>query len=246
MSGLTRFPYRFPEKFPREFGREPVSGAPPFAERILDLFGAAVIGYWKLDEASGTAVIDSSPQMQTNGLYSGGVTLANALSPAGTLCPLFDGTNGKASAQSAGWAADFNGAEGSCAFFSKNVSHTNNEYILYFAVNSSNRVGFQQLGADGAFQWLYSAGGTADNKNILSVPAGFHQHIMTWSATDDKVRHYVDGVESGAALTGLGIFAGSIATSDIGGLTGVSFANVNIAHLYFLNRAMTPTEVATQ
>jgi len=56
---------------------------------MLGIGGVDQVCYYPKNEATGSAIIDLSGKM-SNGLYTS-VTLANVLSPSGTLCPLYDG-----------------------------------------------------------------------------------------------------------------------------------------------------------
>ena len=81
-----------------------------YAQRILSIAPNNIVGYWPLDEHSGTTVTDKSRQ-GNNGSYTG-VTLNNAKGPDGRGIPFFDGTNDFGDIYSAALNSDFNGNEG--------------------------------------------------------------------------------------------------------------------------------------
>lgn len=217
-------------------------GGQSYADKIIALFGASLIGYWKLDEPSGTAVIDSSPQKQTNGLYSGGVSLANAVSPPGTPAPLFNGTNGVADVFSAGLASDFSGTEITLICWLKKEAHVNYKVLLYFNADSVNYVLLQQGGGANFLGFNYVAGGVSDGLvNLAATDGSWYCLGVTVSATADKAYGYVNGVQSAPHDT-LGVWAGTIVGAKLGGFTG-AYSNVWLAHCMLLNKAATPAEM---
>jgi hypothetical protein len=58
--------------------------------QVADIYG--LVGWWKLNETSGTAAADSSG-VSRNGTYANGVTLGGTGPTAGTYAASFDGTN---------------------------------------------------------------------------------------------------------------------------------------------------------
>lgn len=76
--GFKSFPI-FGRGLARGLGRADDGGEhiTPMAQRILAIKQSNLIGYWKLDETTGTTVRDSSPT-GANGTYAGTFTLNQA------------------------------------------------------------------------------------------------------------------------------------------------------------------------
>jgi len=72
--------------------REYTPSAPlvtPYQQKLLDIAGTDIVCYCPMDETEGSAIVDLSGKM-SDGLYVA-TTLAQDLSPSGTLAPQFDG-----------------------------------------------------------------------------------------------------------------------------------------------------------
>lgn len=215
-----------------------------------------LIGYWKMDEPSGSVSIDSSPE-GNNGAYTG-VTLGQPGVGQGYAvgtCPLFDGVGDFNNIYSAGLAADFDGAEGTLALWAK-VSAAGvwtdgvARHLAIFAVDGSNRLRIQRTATDNTLLWEYLAGGTAEQRTsaVLGGVTDFFHIGLTWSKSGDVVRAYASGAQVGADMTGLGTWAGVPAAG--GAVLGAFNLTPNfpwsgfLAHAALYNRALTAAEMA--
>lgn len=221
-----------------------------YSRRCINLFGSALIGYWKLDETSGTMILDSSPQ--GNHGTSAGLALANMALPAqiGGKAAYFDGSGGYASVFSAGLDADFNGAEGTLmAWFQATAAEwgeTTLRRLLYFGEDADNRVTFQRSAAN-KVDVVYEA----DNTTEARVPdelntANWYHLAITWCKLNDRIRVYRAGAQFGTDSTGLGTYSGGLTWAMIGA-TNTSPGNPfkgHIGHVMLLNREASDEEVA--
>lgn len=118
-------------------------------------------------------------------------------------------------------SGDFNPPEGSWEFWiiSRTAGQWTDSTLHYFGigrVDASNEVRiFKSAGNDTALD--YVAGGFADGVIIAGFdPGTLPTHLaIAWSVAADEVRVFVNGVQTGTTQTGLGTWAGTIATARI-------------------------------
>lgn len=178
------------------------------------------IAYWPLAEASGTVMTDESGNGR-NGAYraSGEPLLGQTGIGDGRTAALFDGTNDYANAFSASTQAAFNGPEGTIALWFKAGgagvwTDATDRRLAQFRVDANNRAYLQRSTTNNVITANYIAGGTAKAVNFTTAAPTTWQHFaMTWSKTADQMIAYVNGVQVGAIQTGLGTWAGSLATT---------------------------------
>lgn len=185
-----------------------------YAEKVIGLLGSSnVIGYWKMDEATGTTAADSSAE-GNNGTYSG-CTLANAAMPAaiGGSAPLFDGVNDVLDVYSAGLEADFSGAEGGFACWAK-VFHagvwTDGVSRFVMRVSNSDNSDFfaiQRTSTNNQLVFRRQAGGV-NSQITASLSSTDWLHLaITWSVSADTFKVFINGTQEGSTLTGLAAYS---------------------------------------
>lgn len=216
--------------------------------RVRNIFGGDLIGYWPLWEPSGVTAYDISGRGH-HGVHTG-VTLGETGIGDGHTSPLYDGTNDFTNIYSAGLGADFNGAEGTLMIWAKVANAgvwTDGTFDtpVDFKVDVSNRVVFSKRNVDNRTQCFYIAGGTTDSVVITMSLTGWFSLAMTWSASNDEVIVYLDGVQSGATQTGLGTWAGEPGTALIGSEPVAPFNpwSGNLAYAALGARALTPAQI---
>lgn len=186
-----------------------------YLEKVKGVEPSSLIGLWLQNEQSGSVSYDRSGQ-GNDGAYTG-VTLGQAGVPGmGYTSPFFDGTNDYNDIYSAALNADFDGQEGTFVQWI-NVNDWedgDNRGSLRFYVSASNEAKFQRSSTNNRLTYTYTAGGTSNaiNANAKS-DTGFVPCAMTWSKTGDKVISYYDGTQNGSTMTGLGTWAGNLATT---------------------------------
>lgn len=230
-------------------------GSLPFSQQVISLFGANLIGYWQLNETSGTTATDSSPE-GNNGTYTG-VDLANHALPSavGGKAPYFDSVNDDVNIYSAGLASDFSVSAGSMIVLAKVYNSgvwTDNTVRCIFkvGVNDNNFVAFiKQADANGNdVRCNYRAGGTSKLVDIDTTTTGWAMYGITWNTSADEVKVYFNGAQSGSTQTSLGTWAGSLASGQcyIGRYNTAPYRWYGyIGHAILLKKTATPTEMLT-
>ena len=221
---------------------------PTYPDRVI---ATGPIRYWPLWDLAGPAAIELI--VGDNGAYTG-VTLADALAPDGSPCPRFDGANDFVNVFSAALQAAFNGAEGSIAAWARvfNVgvwTDGNVRDVVRFYSLGTNQLTLLRWVNNNRFSWYYAAGGVVElrDRNAENTVDWFHV-ALTWSAIADQVIAYWDGVQEGAIMGALGVWAGLLAaaTTNIGCYNNAGPSEVWngwLAHVPLWDRALTPAEV---
>lgn len=219
------------------------------------------IAYWPQWEPSGgvsRCLVDSAQ----NGAYTG-VTLGQPGIGDGRTSPFFDGANdfnnvftptfrdrfaltnhGAPGAVSEGavmvWARVANAGVWTDA--------VNRRPLSLVVVNGVNDVYFQKRAGANQFLFVYTAGGVTHFLTIALNTILWFNAMITWSASADEVRFYLDGVQQGVTLNGLGVWAGNLAaTRTIIGAQVTMPAEVfhgYLAHGAVWDRALSPAEIA--
>ena len=191
-----------------------------YVKKVVGIDPSNLIGYWPMAETAGGTANDESAQ-GNDGAYTG-VTLANAAGPDGKLCPWWDGANDNNNVQSAGFAGDFDGGEGTFMCWGKvhNAGVWTDgalRYIFRTQKDVNNTVYINKNTANNRIQFVYKAGGTLEQQNseAHSETTWFHVAI-TWSATADKVIYYFNGSQDGLVDATLGAFVGPVVSSVVG------------------------------
>lgn len=223
-----------------------------YSQRLKNLFGSSIVGYWRGNEEAGTVAVDYSGNGY-NGVYTG-VTLGQEGIGDGLTCPLYDGANDFTNIYSAGFAGAFNVNAGTHAiwlrmfnaaawtdgtaraFFDIRADDTNRGTLLRSTVN--NRLDFE-----------YQAGGTLSQVVLSGMSSLDWMHIaFTWDTVADQFKAYFNGIQTGATQTGLGVWVGALSSTrcTIGSYTTTPLAVTNgwLAHALDLNRVATPAEMA--
>lgn len=233
----------------------PVSGAGAgrytFTDFLKSVFGASLIGYYPLAEQSGTTATDESGNGR-NGTYTA-PTLAQPSIGDGRTATSFDGSTSYITLP-AGIGSAFSAAEGTALLFFRIPTWATWQLnalkrTLTLQVDTNNRVlldheatTINQLG------WFYVAGGTVKSRtvsHVTTLAGGYICQALTWNKAQDRARAYLNGVQQGADLTGLGVWAGTPATLFIGSASAVPGNPWNglIAHVAIGTRELTAAEI---
>lgn len=181
-----------------------------YSTRVL---ATSPLRYNKLNEASGTAIVDSSGNGYT-GMYTG-VELANADSPfLPDKAPLWDGTNDYGNLYSAAFASAFNMDEFTILYWLKVSAagvwtDSTVRYLGRFVRDANNQLNFNRAAANNRV--TLTRIGNATTKTItlngLSSTDWFSLAISCSVAgggllSAGDLRAYINGVEVGTAQTG--------------------------------------------
>jgi hypothetical protein len=227
----------------------PIGGA-SYAAKIKALFGANLIGYWQMNEESGTNANDSSPE-GNDGTFTG-VTLANGAMPAkiGGYAPLFDGANDYVDIYSAGLNSDFNGQLFSVMMWTQWVyPDTTQRQAIRLKVNASNDFYMEYYNAGTVLRCGYVAGGISKLQNFTNTKPTTWVHLAaTVSKSADQFIIYLNGTAVGSPSTGIGAWTGNLLSAQtIIGAAVTTPSNVfsgHIGHVMMLNAAATPAQIA--
>ena len=211
------------------------------------------IAYWPLAEASGSTIVDASGNGR-NGAYTA-VTLGAAGIGDGRTSASFDGSASFGDIYSASLAGAFNGAEGTamgwCRVSGAGVwTDATIRRVIYLQADANNRVLIQRSSTNNVLDFIYIAGATNKTTSNAAGPTTGWLHVaITWSKSADQVKGYVSGAQIGATQTGLGTFAGSLATTTtLLGASAQTPSNVwsgTLAHMAIFTRALSATEIAS-
>jgi N-acetylneuraminic acid mutarotase len=193
----------------------------PYHEKVLAIQPTKLIQYMRLNDTSGTAAVDSSGN-GNNGAYTA-VGLANAPGPDGVNCAYFDGVAGtRLTPYSADFASDLGIAREitigvwmkaeEAALWLDGATHSlmklrdgdaNNVIEIYKTLNN-NRITYS-----------YKAGGVASVVHVATTaPLGWVPVMLTASLVSDAVCVFINGIQVGPTLTGVGTFANVIGSYE--------------------------------
>ncbi len=198
----------------------PWASAPDVFVYTNKVIALAPIAYWPMSELSGLTMLDASGNAR-DGAYKGvgGPLLGQIGIGDGRNAPLFDGTDDYANAFSAALQAAFSGVAGTIVQWVKVSaagvwSDSTTRRSLQFQVDANNLVRFGRGTVNNQFVGAYTAAGTTKSVVVTTAaPTGWVHWAITWDAGADEVKVYMNGVQTGTTQTGLGVWAGSIATT---------------------------------
>lgn len=218
---------------------------------VLGVRTASLLAYWPFNEKSGSIVDNAQGVSARDGLYSG-ISLNASTGPFGGPAGRWALGGDHADMQTASLASVINTAEGSVSVWAKVATagiwtDATQRRVFYFAVDGSNFVTITRPTVNNRLDGIYRAGGTQELISKTSYnPTGWMHLVITWSASNDRVRFYVDGTQVGADATGLGTWAGSVSSFYAGSQTPSTNAwNGFISNLVIWSAELTSAEVIT-
>ena len=214
-------------------------GLPDYQGKIETLFGANVVGYWPLDEASGAVANDTSASNKD--LAYSGVLLGQPGIGDGKTCPYFDGVNDSVSSGWAQLSGTLNVLEGTLMVWAKPVGGWS-AATAGGLVEMTNMGGTNTLMGKGTGVIGYWS--AVEYASLKSSYTGWLHIGHTWSATSGLRKFFVDGnpVADGVAFTTLPVGYPAILNAGSGWLSNNWF-NGWMAHIVLLNRAATESEM---
>lgn len=190
-------------------------GGVSYLETVLAL---NPIVYWPMNETSGTVADNAEGTAARDGSYTG-VTLNSIASPiTADNAPLWDGINDHLNIYSTSLNTAFNGQEFTIGIWCKSVAgawaDAANHRALFMRVDGNNFLSIS-INTSGNMEYSYRAGGSA--KAITSAAMSgstdwFHAAISA-SLAGDTFKAYENGAQVGTTQTGLGTWAGSLAST---------------------------------
>ncbi|MFL5304581.1 MAG: beta strand repeat-containing protein [Polyangia bacterium] len=198
-----------------------------------------LVGYWKLDETSGTSAADISGNANT-GTWHGGVSRTASVPATITFADpqaiTLDGTSGYVTLGTTNLPA--NNAAQSISLWYKGTPNGGNQNMVSMSDGSSSAV---QLGFRGSTLIAWTWGGGTLISTTATNDSNWHHAVYTYDGTTDRI--YVDGslAASGTSTHQTGaVTAAYLGTYNASGeLFGGSLDDVRI-----YNRAVSAAEVA--
>lgn len=231
----------FPRPFSAPFDRHAAAAAAVYTDKIVSLFGSALVGYYPLSETSGTTVFDASGNGR-NGTLGGAYTLGAAGIGDGGTSILFDTGYGTVydNARAASPWDIF--AEGSLLGWMQipDLSVWNELWTMRsigvvmsdWNPNYGHKVG-KGIGVD---EIKYLLGLPTSISYIVAHPTNWNHVGVTWSQTSNAAYMYWNGVVVGGTVWY------NLATVWMQVYISQNFKG-RLAHIAFLNRAATASEM---
>lgn len=208
--------------------------------------------YLPLSELSGSVAYDATINAR-NGTYSN-VTLLAAPLIGKSSSARFNGTSSFCNFHSAAFEAAWNGAEFTIEGWAQVASSgvwtdaASRCLIRIRRSASSDRVDIVKSTVNNQLDFIYIAGGTTKSYTHASFSPILPFHIaITVSASADQVKVYVNGIQVSSTLTGLGVWGGTLDSTQCC-LGSVSTAGNTVwsgtqGHWAIWNRALTASEI---
>lgn len=227
-------------------------GGAKYWQRLKSIFGSAIVSYLPLSESSGAIAADLSGNSRTGAYIN--CTLANAIGPDNQPIPYLDGSTSLINWYTASLLSAFPGAEGTLliggavpeAVWTDGVTRR----LLYFEVDANNFIGINRTPTNNQMSLSRRGGGSAAKTTLINslTTTNIMQFGLTWSESADEVICYYNGAQSGAKLTGLGAWTGSLNADRmcIGALRKTSPIQMWLGWVWtavILNRPATPLEM---
>lgn len=194
-----------------------------YMEKVLLTQKSGLIGYWPLNEESGTTALDysSNGYNATTKNVVRGWNDRRMLALDGNKCAQFDGSTTAIDVSNA--SDDEPTTEGSLSVWvatpQAQLAGTTAMYIATLDADANNYIRLSFDTTAYRFTAAYAGGGSAQtvtsplvyNNSVAAELPTWHHFVMTWSATNDALNFYVDSVAQTAA-TSLGTWSGSMDT----------------------------------
>jgi hypothetical protein len=211
-----------------------------------------------MNEYSGTTAWDLGSQWAGNtehGTYTA-VKLADSYAPDGSPAPYFDGSTSKLNVYVA--ASEDTTLVGTVAAWfrmeKEYLDGTTLGRIFSMGVDANNVVLLEKTATANTLRAAYIAGSTTKSVSPTLYTQGpnqygeWHHLAMTYSSTDDAVKVYLDGAQSGSTASSLGTWSGSVAsTIYVIGASATTPSNVFkgwIAHVCQWSSVLTADEIS--
>lgn len=224
---------------------------PQYHQRVL---ATDPIAYWVQDEKQGLVSYDMVTARDTgarNGAYTG-VTLGQPGIGDGRASPFFDGVNDFNNILTPDLIAVLDPTEftvlvwfqvANAGVWTDGIDRT----CLWIA-NAANTEFIQiaKPAAANQLAWFLQAGGVFRVRFLATSVIGWHSAVLTVSETADEMRAYLDGVQIGATINGLGAWVAVVTQSMLFALTVAPAQPWHGwgAHIAIWDRALTPEELS--
>jgi hypothetical protein len=216
-------------------------------QRVRAVQPYRLVAYWRLNESSGSYAGDSSGNGY-DGTASGVAWGQDGIGDGDTAAG-FDGVNDYVAVYSEGLAGEFDGDEGTLMIWARRRLSTSTGHTVRIGTTGgmSYLAIYYDL-ANGRFRFRREASGSKI-QNYYTATTEWVCLAMTYSRSADELKAYVNGVQAGATVTGLGAWVGELLLTQcaLGSFYAVAPAQVwdgSLAHAALWNVALTPGEIA--
>lgn len=228
-------------------------GSQAYSAKVLSIQSTNLIGYWPLNEASGTNADNAEGTAARDGTYNSDVStwpVGTGIGDSNT-APVFDGANDYVSIDTASLISAFSGAAGTVLVWDKISTAVweggNALRLIELFADNDNHVRLGKTTNNNEIQYLYRAQGTSEQTLLTSISrTDFFSIAITWDKSDNAMKAYYAGSQTGSTQTIAGTWAGSLATLLIGSRTdaGANYWAGGGAHVAIWTKALTAGEVA--
>lgn len=186
-------------------------------QRILSTQSSNLIGYWKDDENIGSTAKDSSATA-ADGAYGGTVTLGQPGIGDDSLSTLYGGGRISLATPISTLNSAFVTTLGTLFCCARIINPSvwidaTTRVAFEIGADANNRVFLSKLNTNNTLQISHRAGGTVKSASVTTSTTDWFSFGMTWDKANDQVIGYFNGAPMGAAVTGLGIWTGSLSSS---------------------------------
>ncbi len=134
----------------------------------------------------------------------------------------FDGLNDFVNIISSGLATAFNEPAGEIGAFGSGIMDGSFRALIRLQTSSGNVIQLDENNASGEMRFIHIAGGTAKIITPTGIAASERMLFnMSWSEADDELKAYINALQVGSTVTGLGTFVTSGLTLGLIGATTV-------------------------
>ena len=236
----------------------PLTGAGPsvggsifdYANKVAAIEAGDLIAYWPMWEAAGAVADNYEGTAVRDGAYTG-VTLGQPGIGDGNTCPFFDGANDMLDVYTTSFRDAFSGAAGTVAIWVQasvaEWGDGTDRRIFNFYVDGNNRVYMQRVEPNEVVI-TYEAGNVIETAIVTGfTTASFYHLAVTWDKAAEEVKLYKNGLQFGATMGTLGVWAGVlIITNTVIGAynnTPGSIWNGKLAHCPVWTKALSPAQI---
>ncbi len=224
-----------------------------YIDKVRGIQSANLIGYWPLNETTGTNADNAEGTAARDGTYTG-VTLNSVTGPDGVNgAPFFDGISDFVDIYSASLNAAWNApAAGSVAIWSRPsgvgvYTDGSERRKLTVRIDASNRLRLMKSANNNQIDMIYTGGGTLDSVSKTSFSDTDWMHwVITWDTVADEMKAYFNGVQEGATQTVIGTLVGNLsaALTNVGSQGQPSVVwDGYLAHPALWTAVLTPLEI---
>ena len=160
----------------------------------------------------------------------------------------FDGTNDFVDADNCATAFDACNAEGTFVCWINTTATSGSKHLFRAVADANNEIFIFWHNSSDEWRFTYEAGGTGrkvqHSAGTTDSDTTWRHFAMTWSASADELKAYVNGTIVEEPISSLGTFSGTIAAVDFGSNTaGGAYFKGYMDEVAIWNEALTAAEI---